>query len=176
MGSAKDYLISENQLVCWDTTLKHGVDPWPAVGPVMSSELLPEDLDCSALTTARVSTTALFFFQHIHTGPLCQATDMVKGTTAVFIVSVVVPVAFVPQCLHAAIRPQQIHSSLAQPSECTWFLFPRLGGWPVKTDSCPGICLVFSIHLIVVTQGPLVLECLLQITHIIPTGSEIIHW
>lgn len=116
------------------------------------------------------------FFQHIHTGPLCQATDMVKGTTAVFIVSVVVPVAFVPQCLHAAIRPQQMHSSLAQLSKCTWFLFPRLRGRPVKTDSCPGICLVFSIHLIVVTQGPLVLECLLQITHIIPTGSEIIHW
>lgn len=34
---------------------------------------------------------------------------------------------------------------------------------------------VFSIHLIVVTRGSLVLDCLLQITHIIPTGSEIIH-
>lgn len=69
------------------------------LGPVGFSERLREDLDYSALTAARVSAYALSFFlsQHIHTGPLCQATDMVKGTTAVFIVSVAVPVAFVRQ-------------------------------------------------------------------------------
>lgn len=54
------------------------------------------------------------------------------------------------------------------------FLISKARRWPGKIDSWPGffLCLVF----IVVTQGPLVLDCLLQITHIIPTGSEIIHW
>lgn len=74
----------------------------------------------------------VFFFllQYIHTGPLCQAADMVKGTTAVFIVCAAVPVAFVWQCWNATICPSNIHSSFASaaimPGES--FFFPRTGG------------------------------------------------
>lgn len=91
------------------------------------------------------------------------------GTTAVFTVLVAVPVAFVQL---PAVRQQQLLQLRAGRSTCS--LFPRLGDAEIKR--LPGIYFfVFSIHLIVVTRGSLVLDCLLQITHIIPTGSEIIH-
>lgn len=65
----------------------------------------------------------LLFFQHYHTVLRCQASDMVKGTTAVFIVLLVVPVAFVQQCLLSTICPHQLHSSSTQLSKCTCFSF-----------------------------------------------------
>lgn len=99
-----------------------------------------------------------------------------KTTTAVFIVSPVVPAALVHRPgspLHDASLtsfPRRRANSANIP--CAYYQGYKMA-WK---DRCwPGILSVFGVHLTVVTRGPLVLDCLLQITHIIPTGSEIIH-
>lgn len=105
----------------------------------------------------------------------CQACDMVKGTTAVFIVSVsgsASTVCPVPVRSLFAVASLPFHTSSTQLNKNTFFSKARR--WPGKINVGQEF-FVFSVHLIVVTQGPLVLDCLLQITHIIPTGSEIIH-
>lgn len=64
----------------------------------------------------------------------------------------VCPALFTCYC---SICPHQLHSSSSQTNKCTCFLFQW---WLGRMTFGPGICLVFSILLIVVTQGPLVLE------------------
>lgn len=85
-----------------------------------------------------------FFFQRYHTVLLCQVSDMLKGTTAVFIVLVVVPVAFVQQCLFSTMSSPAslIFNSVEQ---MYLFLISKARRWPEKIDSWPGIflCLVF---------------------------------
>lgn len=79
---------------------------------------------------------------------------MVKGTTAVFIVPVVVPVTFVQRCLLATavyVLPSFTRLPLKQTNA------PILR--PERINFGPEIFLVLSVHLIVVTQDPLVLEC-----------------
>lgn len=158
----------------WDTTLKHGMDPWPALGPIGSSGLLPEDLDCTAFTTDWLSTIALFSAL-----PYCSTVPSQwhgQGyNSCIYCVSgsasSICPALFTLYYMSSTV------SLIFNSTEKMYlFLISKATRWPGKIDSWPGIFFVFSIHLIVVTQGPLVLECLLQITHIIPTGSEIIHW
>lgn len=66
----------------------------------------------------------------------------------------VCPALFTCYC---SICPHGLHSSSSQINKRTCSFF---WGLPGRINfSGPGICLVFGIHLIVVTQGPLVLEC-----------------
>ena len=123
-GLIRYCLITINlQQLRWHTTLKQGVSLWPAFG---SSWLLWAFFFLKTLTVQLSQQTdwaPLLFFQHYHTLLRCQASDMVKGTTAVFIVLLVVPVAFVQQCLLSTICPHQLHSSSTQLSKCTCFSF-----------------------------------------------------
>lgn len=72
----------------------------------------------TACLSQQTNWVLLLFSQHYHSVLLCQASDMVKSTTAVFIVSRGL-------LSRAARRPHQRHSSAAQSlNTCTCFCFP----------------------------------------------------